>query len=676
MKKIKRVVLALVLALVMAMPTTAIARPLDEVQQRIATVGAEGDVIVFVPLRLTAYAHDWTVEWDGDNRAVHLTGTDGVTVTVMVDAVGGFIEDGTTWVPYYYAVELFGVASAIDAGAEAEEVVTNFMANLTPDKVNNVVAAMIADNILQGLSALISDILMRRGDVIDVSVLNRQYVQGRYAFDIAAMHTKGSATYRVFVDNGLVGGFLMLDYFNFQPMMPPENAPYVAEAVVVGEGTSWPLDGLLTLPKGASAENPVPAVVLVHGSGPNNMDSSVFNNRPFFDIADYLSSNGIAVLRYNERMFTHGAQFLEVFGEGTIWDEKIESALQASDILRADERISDVFVLGLSKGAGIAPRIAEEGGFDGAIMMNGSPRPMFEWSHDQSVRSIEDLLREGIITQEIADISLASAAAMLEEARDIHNLTPEELADATISGMSGIYQMSIIESLPLPFISSNNTPVLILHGSRDFQTTVDDDFSILVEYTQGMSHVTTILYEGLNHLMMTAYRQGGPLVVDVMEYAIPDRVDRQVLRDIVEWVSKIAESHENYIPYIAGNFSFEVPSRIESDNAVLLGRIEIERGVTYNFDLRFGINMGNVYIGLASSPNKEDYQASEYEATWLQLISPGHFTSDEDMRVYVYIVVPEGTWVADVWGGIYSINDFPSPQPRSIPDNMQSSQRN
>jgi|GEM_PF-153373 len=674
MKKIKRAVLALALALAMAMPTVAIARPLDEVHQRIVVVGTEGDVIAFVPLRLAAYAHGWTVEWDGPNRAVHLTSADGLTVTVVVDEVGGFIEDGTTWVPYDYAVGLFGITSAIDTWFEAEEVVTDFMASLTLDEVNNVIA-MVADDALQGLSALISDILMRRGDVIDVSVLSRQYVQGRYAFDIAAIHTKGSATYRVFVDDGLVGGFLMLD-FNFKPMMPPENDTYVAEAVVVGEGTLWPLDGLLTLPQGASAENPVPAVVLVHGSGPNNMDSSIFNNRPFFDIADYLSSNGIAVLRYNERAFTHGAQYLEVFGEGTIWSEKIESALQASNLLRADERISDVFVLGLSKGAVIAPRIAEEGGFDGAIMMNGSPRPMFEWSHDQGVLQTQDWLREGIINQEIADIRIASMAVELEEARNIHDLTPEELANATIFGASGIYQMSIIESLPLPFISRNDTPVLILQGSRDFQITLEKDFQPFLDYTQNMTHVTAILYEGLNHLMMTAYRQDGPLVLDVMEYAIPDRVDRQVLRDIVEWVSETAESHENYIPYIVGNFSFEVSSRIEPGSAVLLGRMEIEQGVTYNFDLRFGISMGNVYIGLASSPIEEDYQASEHEATWLQLISPGHFTSDEDMSVYVYIVVPEGTWVADVWGGVYSINDFTSPQARPIPDNMQSSQRN
>ena len=51
------------------------------------------------------------------------------------------------------------------------------------------------------------------------------------------------------------------------------------ERIVIGENTKYPLNGLLTLPVGAT--NPVPAVVFVHGSGASNMDEKVGKLTPF-----------------------------------------------------------------------------------------------------------------------------------------------------------------------------------------------------------------------------------------------------------------------------------------------------------------------------------------------------------------------------------------------------------
>ena len=43
-----------------------------------------------------------------------------------------------------------------------------------------------------------------------------------------------------------------------------------SENIVVGAGTEYPLKGLILLPDDLS--KPVPAVVMVHGSSPSNMD--------------------------------------------------------------------------------------------------------------------------------------------------------------------------------------------------------------------------------------------------------------------------------------------------------------------------------------------------------------------------------------------------------------------
>jgi pimeloyl-ACP methyl ester carboxylesterase len=266
------------------------------------------------------------------------------------------------------------------------------------------------------------------------------------------------------------------------------------------------------------------------------MDSSVFDNRIFHDIATYLSSSGIAVLRYDKRTLAHGAAFIQTFEDmGTVWDEVVEDALLAAEILQNDPRISNVFVAGNSLGGMLSPRIAEEGGLEGAILLGASPRPLFEVQYDQNIQVINDAVLAGQMSQEEADGNLAMVAAMLEEAQNLPNLSDEEMQGMLVFGLSAIYQRSILDSLPLPIISRNTIPTLIMHGDRDFQVWTDSDFNVFVEHTQGYAHVQTILYDGLTHLFTPAQTDFN----DIREYMVRGRVDGQVLRDIVEWIKNI-----------------------------------------------------------------------------------------------------------------------------------------
>ena len=101
MKRKVSVVTALMLAFIMIMPTVLMARPIDTVEHRYV----EG--VRFVPLRLTAYAYGAEVEWGEETRLVYITGAAGESWTISVPVVGGFIEDGTSWVTYTYALSLF-----------------------------------------------------------------------------------------------------------------------------------------------------------------------------------------------------------------------------------------------------------------------------------------------------------------------------------------------------------------------------------------------------------------------------------------------------------------------------------------------------------------------------------------------------------------------------------------
>jgi len=84
-----------------------------------------------------------------------------------------------------------------------------------------------------------------------------------------------------------------------KPQTPIPPFPYnVEELVFENTEDEILLSGTLTIPKGI---DDFPIVVLISGSGVQNRDSEIFGHRPFLVLSDYLSKNGIAVLRFDER---------------------------------------------------------------------------------------------------------------------------------------------------------------------------------------------------------------------------------------------------------------------------------------------------------------------------------------------------------------------------------------
>ena len=168
----------------------------------------------------------------------------------------------------------------------------------------------------------------------------------------------------------------------------------IREDIIVGEGMRFPLKGILTLPE--NVDGPVPAVVLVHGSGSSNMDEAVGKVTPFKDLAEGLAKHGIASIRYNKRSHEHSYEMVKAkdLPPVTVREETINDAIYATEILRNDPRINpkQVFIIGHSMGGMLAPRIDAEGGkFKGMIMMAGTPRSINELIIDQNQKMIETM---------------------------------------------------------------------------------------------------------------------------------------------------------------------------------------------------------------------------------------------------------------------------------------------
>ncbi|PLT29849.1 alpha/beta hydrolase family protein [Peribacillus deserti] len=302
------------------------------------------------------------------------------------------------------------------------------------------------------------------------------------------------------------------------------------EKIVIGADTKHPLDGMLTIPPDVSG--PVPAVVMVHGSGPSNMDGQVGKNHPLKDFAEGLSEKGIAVLRYDKRTFIYGKEMKNDKGL-SVKEETIEDAILAANLLRYEPRIDadKIFIMGHSMGGMLAPRIDAEGGnFAGIIILAGSPRTLEEIMMDQNNTVLKSLNR---FVKWIAKKQVAALASKFE---NIYNLSDEEAKDTFVFGknLRAYYFKEMGEHPSQMYLRDLNKPVFILQGDKDVQSSVEKDFNGYKNLMGDHSNVTFKLYPNLNHLFMPSIY--GDILKAQKEYKVPQKVDKQVINDISNWI--------------------------------------------------------------------------------------------------------------------------------------------
>ena len=308
----------------------------------------------------------------------------------------------------------------------------------------------------------------------------------------------------------------------------------IQEKIVVGSGGDFPLNGLLTIPDNSTA--PHPAVVFVHGSGASDMNSKVYEVRPFKDLAEGLAKLGVASIRYDKRSFTHGKQMVKALGGSlTVWEEAIEDAVLAAAMLRDDPRIDPdrVFIVGLSLGGHLAPRIDAEGGdFAGLIIMAGSPRRLEEIIREQQNEYLKNA--RGLIKW-IAGKQIKKIAAKLD---NIYTLSDEEAKMIPFAGGTSIYYLKEMGEKPVAdYLKDLNKPILVMHPEKDVQVSLEKDFGAYKEILRAHPRVTFKLYEGLNHAFMPSIY--GTVNKAMKEFKVPQNVDPRVISDMADWMKSV-----------------------------------------------------------------------------------------------------------------------------------------
>lgn len=317
-----------------------------------------------------------------------------------------------------------------------------------------------------------------------------------------------------------VVGFFVIPGAPATPSPPPpyaDTSAFREVEVTVGQGR-WRLPATLSLPAAGSR---LPAVVLVHGSGPNDRDGSAGAYRPLRDIAWGLASRGIAVLRYDKRTFVHAGAMA---GDSITLDAEVtDDALAAIALVRSRPEVDTarVILLGHSLGGMLAPGIAErDGRLAGVILLAAPARSIFEVLPEQ----LEYLASIAASDAERAQIDalLARAGAMATGA-----LPP----DSVVLGAPVSYWRALADVDAIGRARAIGTPLLILQGQRDYQSTMAD-FARWRESLAGRDDVTMKSYPALNHFFAAGTGKATPA-----ELVRGGPVSEEVIGDIASWIS-------------------------------------------------------------------------------------------------------------------------------------------
>lgn len=312
-----------------------------------------------------------------------------------------------------------------------------------------------------------------------------------------------------------------------------QYGPWTEVELTIAADPAYPLGATLCLPEGADAALP-PVVLLVQGSGSSDRDETIFQNRPFRDLAHGLAELGVASLRYDKRTFVYPETAGESGTDIDLRGEMLEDVNACLDLLRADGRVDAerIFVLGHSLGGMMVPAIASENSdLAGAISMAGSLRSLWEIVYDQNQEIIQTA-RAG----ELSEAGRAALDAQVEQLEaDMAVLRGDfsGLSDDTpIMGISARYWKSLRDYCGANFLDRIDLPLLVLQGEADFQVSPEKDYALWQEALAGRENVQFCLYHGLNHLMMPTTGQR-----NTTDYVQPAHVAQEVIADIAAFVN-------------------------------------------------------------------------------------------------------------------------------------------
>jgi pimeloyl-ACP methyl ester carboxylesterase len=341
-----------------------------------------------------------------------------------------------------------------------------------------------------------------------------------------------------------------------RPQEPAKPYPYVAEEVSFeNREAGIRLAGTLSLPRAGGP--PFPAVVLISGSGAQNRDEEILGHKPFLVIADYLTRNGIAVLRCDDR----GTAASEGdFRAATSLDlsTDVEAAVNYLLTRREIDR-RRIGLIGHSEGGLIAPMVAAARSGDVAFIVllagPGIPGDELLLLQDEAIsraagvsddrlqiltaynRDVFDMILQAPGVEELQAVAPARIRELLDK---YPSILPEENKEAFIASqvqqLAGPWVKYFLAYDPAPTLERVACPVLALGGEKDLQVPARINLeAIRAALLKGGNQAVTVKeLPGLNHLFQEC-QTGHP-----SEYgAITQTFSPAALSEILTWIAAV-----------------------------------------------------------------------------------------------------------------------------------------
>lgn len=324
--------------------------------------------------------------------------------------------------------------------------------------------------------------------------------------------------------------FILLSLIGCQNTVKKTETPTLESLGLIEEdisiGTTYPLKGKITY--SSSLTEKAPAVILVHGSGPNDMNEKVGDTKVFEDLAYGLASKGIIVLRYDKVTYTYGKEIASSpeYANFTYQEETINDVGFAKEVLTSFKYTDpdNIYILGHSMGGMLAPEIDRQFSFKGMIIMAGSPKSMIDIIINQNKALITDQSPEALKKQ------VDEAVLMLES---IKAMSDDEAKAFNLQGITGYYLKSFESINQLQLLVETTKPVIIIQGTEDFQVQAKDDYVEFETALKDHTNVTFKLYDGLNHAFITSNGKK-----NLTEYSQGKHVEQIVIDDIASFINK------------------------------------------------------------------------------------------------------------------------------------------
>jgi Lysophospholipase len=337
-----------------------------------------------------------------------------------------------------------------------------------------------------------------------------------------------------------------------RPQEPQPPFPYKTEEVKFrNENAGISLAGTLTLPATGSKH---PVVVLVTGSGAQNRDEELMGHKPFWVIADFLTREGFAVLRYDDR----GVGGSEGTPEDATTSDFATDTEAALNYLKTRDEIdpAKTGIIGHSEGGMIAFMLAAKHkdiafivsmagpGFKiQELMLKQAEMTMkaqsasghLAWMQQKPVlRDRYALLTQDMpiddLKKKLYDDVMKTIPANL---RDDEN-TKKQINDE-IAVMTSPWYIAFMKYDPVHDLEKIKCPVFAINGEKDTQVHAETSLAAIGKAirSNGNQHVRTKSYPGLNHLFQHC-KTGS-----VSEYGdIEETISPEVLNDIKDWLKQ------------------------------------------------------------------------------------------------------------------------------------------